>query len=208
LKPTSVSEYLSFGCGRCPLGNTPDCKVHTWSAELILLRSLISESELTEHIKWGIPCYTFKDKNVLTLSAMKNECVISFFKGSLMKDHHGILTPAGPNSHESRVIRFTDLHQIQEVAPFLSGYIRQAIDIEESGQKIAPKPVSDYKMPEELMHFMTEDPDFKKAFLALTPGRQKGYLIHFSAPKKADTRISRIERCRDRILQGKGIQDI
>lgn len=125
-----------------------------------------------------------------------------------MKDHHGILTPAGPNAHESRVIRFSDSLQIQKLAPVLPEYIQQAMDIEESGQKIAPKPVSEYEIPEELTHIMSEDPDFKKAFFALSPGRQKGYLIHFSAPKKADTRISRIEKSRERILLGKGMHDI
>ncbi len=207
MKPTTIDEYLSFGCGRCPLGNTPDCKVHQWSEELILLRSIILDSELNEELKWSIPCYTYNGKNVLTLSAIKNECVLGFFKGSLLQDTYGLLEQQGPNSHESRVIRFSNVKQIQEASTSILYYISQAIAVEKSGQKVVTRPVSDYDFPGELTQILKENPELFKAFYALTPGKQKGYLLHFSAPKQSATRVSRIEKCTDKILKGKGFHD-
>lgn len=207
MKPASVSVYLNVGCGRCPLGNTPQCKVHSWSEELLLLRSIMLDSPLTEEVKWGIPCYTFKGKNILTFSALKNECVIGFLKGALIQDKHGLLKPPGPNAHESRVLRFTHTDQICDGKNIIHEYIQEAIKIEESGRKVEPKLISDMAFPEELIHVLKEDVQYKKSFELLSPGKQKGYLFYFSSPKKSETRMSRIEKYRDRILSGKGLHD-
>lgn len=207
MKPSHVSEYLSSGCGRCPLGRTPECKVHIWTEELILLRNILLNSELKEEIKWSIPCYTYGGKNILTLSAMKNGCVLGFFKGALIRDDYQLLTQQGLHSQASKVMKFVNVRQIKDAAPQILDFINQAIDIEKSGQKVASKSVSDYVFTEEMSQNMADDPEFQKAFYALTPGRQKGYLLYFSAPKSAASRISRIEKCKSKILEGKGFHD-
>lgn len=202
-----VDLYFEQGCGRCPLGNTPQCKVHTWVKEMQLLRSILLDCGLTEEIKWGVPCYTWQSKNILTSSAFKEHCAIGFFKGSLLADPHNLLTKPSENSHEGRVMRFTNAAQIEGVINELKSYIFEAIEIEKLGLKIAPKPVADYAVPVELEQRLNENPAFKAAFKALTPGRQKGYLLHFSQPKQAQTRFTRIDNCTDKIFDGKGLND-
>ncbi|TNE56475.1 MAG: hypothetical protein EP344_12380 [Bacteroidetes bacterium] len=201
-----VDLYFTEGCGRCPLGGTPDCKVHKWPDILEQLRLIVLDCGLTEEIKWGVPCYTNEGNNILLLSAFKDYCSLSFFKGALLQDPIGILEMPGPNSQAARLIRFTDAQKVLELEPILKTYIAAAIEVEKSGLKVQfkknPEPV-----PEELQQKLDEDPVFRAAFEALTPGRQRGYILHFSAPKQSKTRESRIEKCMPQILSGKGLHD-
>ncbi|MFN3178283.1 MAG: YdeI/OmpD-associated family protein [Phaeodactylibacter xiamenensis] len=203
---TTVEGYLTEGCGRCPLGGTPGCKVHAWSAELHALRGILSKSGLIETAKWGVPCYTLNGKNVLLLSAFKNHCAISFFKGALLKDDAGLLSTPGPNSQASRLLKFTSPDAVEALREATHDFIQQAIAIENAGLQIelnkSPEP-----WPEELQEWLEQDPVLKDAFEALTPGRQRGYVLYFSAPKQSKTRISRIEKCVDKIMNGEGLHD-
>jgi uncharacterized protein YdeI (YjbR/CyaY-like superfamily) len=203
---TTVEGYLTEGCARCPLGGTPGCKVHAWSTELHALRGILSKSGLIETAKWGVPCYTLNGKNVLLLSAFKNHCAISFFKGALLKDDAGLLSTPGPNSQASRLLKFTSPDAVEALREATLDFIQQAIAIENAGLQIefqkSPEP-----WPEELQEWLEQDPVLKDAFEALTPGRQRGYVLYFSAPKQSKTRISRIEKCVDKIMNGEGLHD-
>ncbi len=202
-----IDHYLQEGCGRCPLGGTPDCKVHTWKKELVCLRKIMLSCGLEEELKWGVPCYTHRKKNILVLAAFKEYCSISFFKGVLLKDPHHLLQQAGENTQSARLIRFTQLKDIPQQEAILRSYIFEAIEIENAGLKPATKNIDEYPIPLELHQHFKEDPGLKEAFFSLTPGRQKGYLIYFSAPKQAKTRESRIQKYIPLILKGKGIHD-
>lgn len=203
---TTVDQYLMEGCGRCPLGGTPDCKVHQWVEALELMRMIVLACGLTETVKWGVPCYTFQEKNILIISAFKAYCSISFFKGALLHDSKNLLDKPGENSQAARLMKFTDPEDIAAIAADIKAYIYEAIEIEKAGLKVDfnKNPTA---FPEELTHKFEEDPILKSAFKALTPGRQKGYLLYFSAPKQAATRISRIEKSAGKILNGIGLHD-
>ncbi|MEL7002611.1 MAG: DUF1801 domain-containing protein [Bacteroidota bacterium] len=202
----TVDNYLVEGCGRCPLGGTPECKALHWTAELELLRAIALDCQLKEESKWGVPCYTSGGKNVILISAFKDYCVISFFKGSLLTDPKNILAKPGENSQAGRMLKFTDTERIIELEDDIKDLIREAIQVEKSGLKVKfkknPEPI-----PEELEHKFKQDPLFKSAFYSLTPGRQRGYIIHFSQPKQSATRAGRIERCIPKILNGEGMHD-
>lgn len=201
-----VDNYLAEGCLRCPLGSTPDCKVHSWPEELILLRKLVIKCGLTEELKWGVPCYTLNDKNVLLVSAFKGYAAISFFKGSLLSNPAGLLIAPGPNSQASRYLKFTDTRQIIEREATIKAYVFEAIEVEKAGLEVSfkknPEPI-----PDELQQKMDEDPVFRSAFEGLTPGRQRGYILHFSQPKQSQTRMKRIEKYTPMILNGEGMHD-
>ncbi len=201
-----IDNYLSEGCGRCPLGGTPDCKVHHWPQELKKLRTIVLDCGLTEELKWGVPCYTFHDKNVLIVSALKDYAALSFFKGALLSDTNGILQKPGENTQAARLIKFTSLPEIVAMEDILKAYIFEAIEVEKAGLAVVfktnPEPI-----PEELQHKLDQDFGFKAAFEALTPGRQRGYILHFSQPKQSATRVSRIEKCIPKIMEGKGFND-
>lgn len=202
----SVDQYLKSGCGRCEFFNTPRCKVNTWRKELIALREIIHTTPLQEEIKWGMPCYTFNGKNVVMLSALKNYCALSFLKGSLLKDERGLLHKPGENSQAARVMRFTALKDIIKLRSTIKSYISEAIELEKSGARISFKKETP-ELPDELKQRMKENPQLKSAFEKLTPGRQRGYVIFFTQPKQSATRLSRIDKCISRILQGKGLHD-
>ena len=201
-----IDNYLSEGCGRCPLGGTPQCKVHDWQDELKRLRSIVLECGLTEELKWKAPCYTYQKKNIAMVSAFKEYCSISFFKGALLKDKLKLLSKPGESSQAARLVRFTNVQQIDDLEAGLKDYIIEAVKIEEAGKKVEfkknPEPI-----PEELQQMMDKDDALKKAFNALTPGRQRGYILHFSKPKQSKTRVSRIVKCTPDILAGKGMHD-
>lgn len=203
---TSVDNYFIEGCGRCPLGGTTDCKVHTWNKELTLLRKIVLDCGLKEDCKWGVPCYTFQDKNVLLISAFKAYCCISFFKGSLLSDPKQLLEKPGPNSQAVRLFKFKDIHEIQTIESVIKAYIFESVEVEKAGLEVAfnknPEPI-----PEELERKFEEDPFLKTSFEALTPGRQRGYILYFSQPKQSKTRVSRIEKCTSMILSGLGLHD-
>lgn len=202
-----VSVYFTAGCGRCPLVNTPQCKVNTWQKEMEKLRMIVLDCGLTEELKWSVPCYTYFKKNIILLSAFNNYCALSFFKGSLLKDAHDILIQQTQNSQAVRQIRFTNERQIVEMEPILKAYIHEAIEVEKAGLKVDFKDKNELVFPEEFKKRLDENPALKTAFDALTPGRQRGYNLYFSAPKQSKTRSSRIEKWVPQILNGKGLND-
>jgi uncharacterized protein YdeI (YjbR/CyaY-like superfamily) len=203
----AVDQYLAEGCGRCKLHATPDCKVHRWAAELRALRALLMSCGLTEERKWGMPCYTIKGKNVIMLFAWKDCCALSFFKGVLLTDTDGLLQLPGENSHEGRIVRFTSMQQIIDHEPALRTLVFEAIDAEEKGIKIPARPAAAQPMPEELATRLAADPALREAFTRLTPGRQRGYLLHIAGAKQSATREARIDRCAPSILAGKGLNE-
>ena len=201
-----VDTYLTKGCGRCDLYDTPHCKVNTWRDELIALRSILLGRDLEEEVKWKQPCYTYNGKNVAMISALKNYASLSFFKGSLLTDPQGVLVKPGKNSQAARLIRFTSAEDVHKQAEIIQSLVTQAIEVEKSGKRVQfkknPEP-----MPIELRATLNADPALKAAFDGLTPGRQRGYILYFSAPKQSRTRYARIEKHRARILVGKGFHD-
>lgn len=190
---------------RCEYGATPKCKVHSWTQELNLLRKIVQNTQLKEEIKWGVPVYTFKSKNVLNISAFKEYCCLSFFKGVLLSDPAHILINRG-NAQSERFLKFTDISQIKEIQELIYQYILEAIQIELDQKKVVfqsnPEP-----LPAELLEIFKTNTPFKEAFFKLTPGRQRGYIIYFSQPKQSATRVSRIQKYQSQILKGIGLHD-
>lgn len=201
-----VETYFQEGCGRCSLGGTPDCKVHKWQEELQLLRNIILDCGLNEVSKWGVPCYMIGKSNVLLLGSLKDCTTIGFLKGALLENTSGLLEKQGKNSNAGRIIRFTSTKQIIQHTDQIKELIFQAIEVEKQGLKVEPKKTQD-PIPEELQTAFDNSPELKTAFFALTPGRQRGYLIHFNQPKNSATKISRIEKCKEKILNGVGLHD-
>lgn len=183
-------------------------KEEKWQKEVKELRKIVLECHLTEDLKWGCPCYTYEDKNIVLIHVFKEYCAFLFFKGALMKDPKGILIQQTENVQSARQIRFTGLEEINKLETDLKKYIFQAVEVEESGAKVALKKTKEFPMTEELEAKFKELPALKKAFESLTPGRQRAYLLHFSQPKQAKTRESRIEKCIPDILDGKGLNDV
>ena len=202
-----VDLYLAEGCGRCPLGGTPRCKVRKWPELLETLREILLDSGLEEELKWGVPCYTFQKRNILLMSAFKEYSAISFFKGSLLKDTRGVFMKPGENSQATRQLRFTDVQEAIRMEPILKAYIREAIEVEKAGLKVPFKKVSEFPVPEEFQIRLDELPALRTAFYALTPGRQRGYLLYFSQAKQSKTREARIEKWIPQIFEGKGLND-
>jgi uncharacterized protein YdeI (YjbR/CyaY-like superfamily) len=161
---------------------------------------------LTEDVKWRHPCYTFENKNVVLIHGFKEYCALLFFKGALLTDAKGVLARPG-HTQAARQIRFTSVRQIVEMEPILKAYVREAIEVEKSGSKVKLKKTADYDIPEEFKSKLKEIPKLKAAFKALTPGRQKAYILYFSAAKQPATRESRVKKCMRQILQGKGLDD-
>jgi len=178
-----------------------------WQEEMAELRRIVLRSQLTEELKWRQPCYTFQKSNVLIISGFKQCCVLSFIKGALLKDAKRILVKPGPHTQATRFIRFTNVEQIVEREPILKAYIDEAIAVEKAGLKVRLKKITQRPIPEELQNKFDKIPALKTAFRALTPGRQRAYLLHFSAAKQSKTRQSRIEKCVQRILKRKGLVD-
>ena len=201
-----IDQYLIDGCGRCDYYKTPQCKVHKWTKELKELRRIALECGLTEEYKWSAPCYTFNNKNVLMVSALKKYATMAFFKGVLLKDKEGILVAPGKSSQSSRQARFTKVKDIIELEPVLKAYIAMAIQLEKDGSRVQFKENPE-AMPEELIQKLAGDPQLKAAFESLTPGRQRGYILHFSQPKQSKTRFARIEKWKPTILKGEGMHD-
>lgn len=177
-----------------------------WQEELAALRAILRGTPLTEEFKWRSPCYTFGKANVVTLWRLKNCCALAFFKGVLLKDREGILIAPGENSQSMRKVEFSNIADIAGLQTILKEYIGEAIEVEKAGLKVEFRKDAP-ELPEELIDRLDEDAEFRTAFEALTPGRQRGYVLHFSQAKQAATRISRIEKCAPRILEGKGLHD-
>ncbi|WML44652.1 YdeI family protein [Neobacillus sp. PS3-40] len=188
-----VDEYLS--------------KVKKWQEESEKLRMIILDCELTEEFKWMHPCYTFEKKNIVLIHGFKEYCALLFHKGALLQDAHGILIQQTENVQAARQIRFTNVQEIVEMETILKSYIYEAIEVEKAGLEMNFKKNTEFIIPEELQKKFDEIPALKTAFEALTPGRQRAYILHFSSPKQSKTRESRIEKCMQQILGGKGLND-
>ena len=182
-------------------------KAKKWQEELEKLRTIILGCQLTEEMKWGVPCYTFQTSNIVLIHVFKEYCALLFFKGALLKDAHGILIQQTKNTQAGRQIRFTNAREIVEMETILKAYIYEAIEVEKAGLKVNFKKTSELTIPEEFQNKLDAVPALKTAFDALTPGRQRGYNLHFSAPKQSKTRQSRVEKCMRQILKGKGLDD-
>ncbi|KRF19210.1 YdeI/OmpD-associated family protein [Paenibacillus sp. Soil787] len=182
-------------------------KAKKWKEEFEKLRSIVLDCELTEEIKWMHPCYTFQEKNIVLIHGFKDYCALLFHKGALLQDAHGILIQQTENVQAARQIRFTDVREIDEMETILKAYIYEAIEVEKAGLEVNFKKNTEYIIPKEFQNKLDEIPALKTAFEALTPGRQRAYLLHFSEPKQSKTRESRVEKCMQQILGGKGLND-
>ena len=178
-----------------------------WHDEIAALRQVILDCDLTEDFKWGWPCYSVDRKNVVLIHGFKDYCALLLFKGALMKDPEGILVQQTENVQAARQIRFSDLREIRRMDNILRQYIHQAVEIERAGLKVDFKKTAAFSVPEEFQARLDATPKLKAAFEALTPGRQRGYLLHFSSAKQPKTREARIEKYIPRIFEGKGLDD-
>jgi uncharacterized protein YdeI (YjbR/CyaY-like superfamily) len=182
-------------------------KSKQWQKEFQKLRMIALDCQLTEEVKWRNPCYTFQNNNIVLIHGFKEYCAFLFFKGALLKDARGILVKIGENTQAGRQIRFTHVREIVEMEPVLKAYIHEAIEVEKAGLKVDFKKTTEFKFPEEFQKKLDEMPALKTGFAALTPGRQRAYLLYFSGAKQSKTRESRVEKCMQRILKGKGLDD-
>ena len=182
-------------------------EVERWREELAALRTILLDSPLTEELKWLQPCYTLRGKNVLLVHTLKNAVALAFLKGALLQDPHGLLTKPGENTQSGRWMKFSSLQEVTARTAVVRAYVHKAVAVEEAGQEVVLKTTADYAIPAELQHKLDTSLNLRHAFEALTPGRQRGYLLHFAAPKQAKTRVARIEKWTPQILQGKGIHD-
>lgn len=182
-------------------------KAKTWREEFEAMREIILTLPLTEELKWGKPCYTFHDSNVLIIQGFKEYCALMFCRGALLKDTKGLLIKPGENNQSARQLRFTSAREITKLTPTIKSYIREAMDAHEAGLEVQYKETSDFPVPDELTKTLSKNAKLKAAFEALTPGRQRGYLLHFAAAKQSKTRELRIEKCAPLILTGRGLQD-
>ena len=182
-------------------------KAKKWKEEYETLRKIVLDCELTEDFKWMNPCYTFEKKNIVLIHGFKEYCALLFPKGALLQDSHGILIQQTENVQGARQIRFTNVQEIVEKEAILKAYIYEAIEVEKAGLKVKAKKPEELIIPEELQHKFDEIPALKAAFTTLTPGRQRAYILYFSAAKQSKTRESRVEKCIPNILNGKGLND-
>ena len=182
-------------------------KAKKWRKEFEKLRMIILACPLTEELKWGKPCYTLQKSNIVLMHGFKEYCALLFMKGALLKDANGILIQQTENVQAARQIRFTSVREIVEMEPILKAYIHEAIEVEKAGLKVNYKKSTELIFPAEFQNKLDQHPALKTAFAALTPGRQRGYNLYFSAPKQSKTRESRIEKCMPKILNGKGLDD-
>ena len=182
-------------------------KAKKWQAEIENLRRIVLDCQLTEELKWGVPCYNLEQRNIVLIHIFKEYCAFLFFKGALFSDPESILVTQTENVQSARQIRFTSVQEILEMEAVLKAYILEAIKVEKSGLKVDFKKTTEFNMPEEFLRKLEQHPALMTAFEALTPGRQRGYLLYFSAAKQSKTRDSRIEKYTQQILEGKGLDD-
>lgn len=202
-----IDEFIENGCGRCERYATPDCNVIRYQDIIIELRRIALETGLQEEHKWSQACYTHNGKNIIIISAVRANALLSFFKGALLKDPENILQKPGENSNATRLFKFTSLNQALEIESTIKAYIFEAIEIEKAGLTIKAKDISEFEVPEELTHAFQEDPPFESSWNNLTKGRRKSWLIHFNQAKQSKTKVSRIEKAKEKIFNGKGWQE-
>jgi uncharacterized protein YdeI (YjbR/CyaY-like superfamily) len=182
-------------------------KSEKWSKELVKLRTILLDFPLSEELKWGVPCYTFQESNVVLMHEFKEYCALLFVKGALLKDANGILIQQTENVQAGRQVRFTNVQEIDKLESILKAYILEAIGVEKAGLKVTFKKASEFTLPEEFINKLEEVPSLQDAFDALTPGRQRAYILYFSAPKQSKTREARVEKYIQPIFNGKGLND-
>ena len=182
-------------------------KSKKWQEELVQLRSTLLACPLTEELKWGVPCYTFQKRNIVLIHEFNDYCAVLFVKGALLKDVHGVLIQQTENVQSARQIRFTNVREIVEMETILKAYVDEAIEVEQAGLKVNFKKATEFSIPDEFITKLEEVPGLQDAFYGLTPGRQRGYLLYFSAPKQSKTREARVEKSIPQILNGKGLND-
>jgi uncharacterized protein YdeI (YjbR/CyaY-like superfamily) len=178
-----------------------------WQEEIETLRTIVLDCRLTEELKWGVPCYTINDNNVVLIHVFKDYCALLFHKGVLLKDTKSILIQQTENVQAARQIRFTNVKEIVKMKTVLKAYIKEAVEVEKAGLKVQMKKTKEFAMPDEFKKKLEEMPVLNTAFKALTPGRQRGYLLYFSQAKQTKTREARIEKYTKQILNGKGLED-
>lgn len=203
---TDIETYFDKGCGRCARFETPECSTRIWEPGLRALRRLCVEAGLTEQVKWGHPCYVHAGRNVAIIGAFQGDFRLSFFHPALMTDPEAVLERSGPNTRTPEMIRFDGAEQVARMAPVIAAYLKEAMGYAEAGIK-PPRDTSVPNWPDELIEALDADPELAEAFHALTPGRQKSYVILLNGAKKPETRFARIEKARDKILAGKGAMD-
>ena len=201
---THSDDFFAKGCGRCKRFDTPDCAALMWRDGLAALRAICLDADLTETVKWGHPCYTFADRNIAILGAFRDDFRFSFMNAGLLKDPQGILEKQGPNSHIPYMLKFTAVNQVAARANVIADYLAEAKGYAAAGIKPAKRAHGDLILPDEMIDAMDADPALASAFDALTPGRKRGWGLHFNGAKQSTTRQNRIAKARDKILAGKG----
>ena len=181
-------------------------KAQTWRTAIEKLRMVVLDCGLGEELKWGCPCYTFQNKNIVLIHVFKEYCALLFFKGALLSDPHGMLIRQTTNTQATRQIRFTNASDINNIENTLKAYVYEAIEVEKAGLKVELKKTADFTVAEEFKNKLDKSPALKKAFYQLTPGKQRAYLLYFSAPKQSKTRQSRVEKCTQQILRGEALK--
>ncbi|MCS6933827.1 MAG: YdeI/OmpD-associated family protein [Chitinophagales bacterium] len=207
VKPSCADDYFLNGCGRCPKGGTPDCKVNLWKKPLAALRNLLLQCGLHETVKWGHPCYTHAGKNIALLASFNDHCTLSFFKGHLLQDKFGMLQKPGKNTRYASVINFKNEQDVVLKSAQVCYYIQEAIALEMKGEKTVITGDDHLAIPKELIEILNSNQEVKDAFYQLTPGRRRGYILYFSAPVKSATKVKRIQKCIPKILSLKGLYD-
>lgn len=200
---TEIEDYFTKGCGRCPRFDTAECSARLWSTGQNRLRRILLDAGLVEVVKWGHPCYMHAGRNIAIMGAFRQDFRLTFFDAALLRDPDGVLERQGPNTRHPDMIRFAEAGQVARLEAVIRAYLREAMAYAEAGIK-PPKDQSELELPEELVEAMDADPELAEAFHALTPGRQKSYVINLSGAKTSATRVNRIEKFRGHILAGKG----
>ncbi|MBU4528431.1 MAG: YdeI/OmpD-associated family protein [Hoeflea sp.] len=203
---TDIEDFFTRGCGRCARFDTPDCSVRQWTAGLDDLRRICRELQLEETVKWAHPCYMHAGRNIAIIGALRGDFRLSFFNAGLMRDPEGVLERQGENTRHPDMIRFTRSDQVSEMEGIIRAYLQEAMAYAEKGLK-QPKEEGGFDLPEELVEAHDADPELAEAFHALTPGRQRSYVIALSSAKTSQTRINRIAKYRDKIIAGKGAME-
>lgn len=200
---TEIEDFFSLGCGRCDRFQTADCSSQIWKSGLVALREVCRQVGLVEVVKWGHPCYMHAGRNIALIGALRGDFRLNFFHAALLQDPHGVLEKQGPNTAHADSMRFASAAQVGERAAILHAYLREAMAYAEAGT-LPPKTTADLEVPDELGDAMAADPELARAFAALTPGRQRSYVINLTSTKSPQTRRTRIARFRPLILAGKG----
>jgi uncharacterized protein YdeI (YjbR/CyaY-like superfamily) len=203
---TNIEHYFESGCGRCDRFATPDCSTRFWADGLADLRRICRDSGMSEHVKWGHPCYMHGGRNIVIIGAFRDDFRLTFFNAALMRDPHGALVGQGPNSQHPDCFRFDDSSQVVAAEPIIREYLAEAMEYAEQGIKPA-KVERELDLPDELVEALESDPELAQAFALLTPGRQRSYVFALNSAKTSATKVARIIKYRDKILAGKGAND-